>query len=533
MKRWLIILLLLVVAVGARAVTPEVGKERLRQLIKLPTISFRPDWTFDPESGFALGSGEEDNRTAIQNLRSELKYDDTDAEREQQLAELYAATGETTNSRNSWNWAYRYYRKRMEAQPDSGALLAGLGTSLYAIGQETEAESVLRRAVHAAPDDWHCRVALGRFLDNRVRQVIVDRLAPNPRLKTNGHEDRPTGDDAARAQNWLAEADDCFDKAVALASKESEPYFRRAMHRCLKTVVLNQIKFAGGTADPDLDLFDGCFSAANVGDLQEASRLAPRDYRRAAGTALFEIYSVTEKKERLNWQQFGWNSLPGVSQKSVRTALTRLQDLADGESAGSAAGAAEVLGILEGPVLHETDRSIASLRRAVALQPEREQAWEVLVATLAQNRRYDELLDVCEQHVKYQDSARAHLMLAKAHEKLLQWDSCEEESRAAASDDPDNALADLSLAALLLKRSGEDQSNLLEADDWLSRAESVLKRTPADQRNRQQVIDLTLIRGIYFALSDEMDTARKWVQTVIERDQDNQFAREILAAMDY
>ena len=41
-----------------------------------------------------------------------------------------------------------------------------------------------------------------------------------------------------------------------------------------------------------------------------------------------------------------------------------------------------------------------------------------------------------------------------------------------------------------------------------------------------------LIRD-YFALTDELETARQWVQTVIERDRDNKFAREILSAMDY
>jgi len=533
MKRSLVILICLLTALAVHAVTPEVGKEQLRKLIKLPTLSFQPDWTFDPETGFALGSGNTDRRAEIDSLRSQLKFNETDAEREQRLAELYAAMGEKTNSRNSWNHAFQYFRKQTEAQPDNGALLAGLGASLHAVGREAEAESVLRRAVQTSPNDWRCRIALGRYLDNRARLAIVDRPPPNPRTRPETTDNRPTADDAALAQKWLAEADGCFDKAVALTTNESVVYFRRGMHRCLKTIVLNQIRIAGGVSEPVLDPFDGCFSAESLADLQQASRLAPRDYRLNAGTALFEIYSATASKGHADWDHFTWNALPGRSQKSVREELTRLQDLAEASDSDAAAGAAEVLGILEGPILHEPERSIGSLQRAVALQPEREQAWEVLVATLAQNQRYNELLEVCENQVKHTDSARAHLMLAKAHEKLRQWEECEDEARTSASNDPDNVLADLSLGALLLKRSDADEAVLAEADDWLSRCESVLKRTPPEQRNRQQVIELTLTRGIYFALSGELDTARKWVQTVIDRDKDNQLAKEIMAAMDF
>ena len=72
-----------------------------------------------------------------------------------------------------------------------------------------------------------------------------------------------------------------------------------------------------------------------------------------------------------------------------------------------------------------------------------------------------------------------------------------------------------------------------EADDWLRRSETVLNQMPPERRSRQQVIDLTLTRGIYFALTDEMDTARQFVKTVIAGDKDNQLAREILSAMDF
>ena len=227
------------------------------------------------------------------------------------------------------------------------------------------------------------------------------------------------------------------------APGESEVYLRRGLHRCLQTAILNQIRAAGGSAEADADPLDGCFSMENLADLQHASRLAPEDYRLTGATVLFEIYAVSANKGRVDWEHLSWNSLPGKSQASIRESLARLENLTQSPDPQMAAGALEALGILEGPILHEADGCITSLQRAVALEPSRQQAWEVLVATLAESGRFNELLAVCEDQVKHDDSTRAHLLLAKAHEKLQQWDACEDEARVAVGNDPNDVLADL------------------------------------------------------------------------------------------
>ena len=534
MKRCSIILVCLLAALAARAVTPQVGKDRLRQLVKLPTVSFQPDWKFDPTQGFSLGSGDQDTQAQIERLRKDLKNDDSDAESEQRLAQLYLAADDVTNSRDAWQRSAEYFRKRVDLQPQNAVLLSGFGTSLDGIGRATEAGSVLRRAVETAPREWRCQLALGRFLDDQARRGILERPAPSlatAHSVTAPAPDRPSADVAALAQKWLDEADDCFDQAVTAAPREPEVYLRRGLHRCLKTIILNQIQSPLGT--PGMDPLNGVFSPESLADLQHASRLAADDYRLIGATTLFEIYAVSASKSGVDWSHLSWNSLPTKSQATIREALVRLEDLSQSADPEVAAGSLEVLGILEGPILHESDRSITSLQRAVALQPTRQQSWEVLVATLAQAGRFDDLLAVCEDQVKYDDSPRSHLMLAKAHEKLQQWEDCEEEAREAVADDPNDVLADLSLGALLLKRSHDNADVLAEANDWLTRAENALKQLPPQQRSRQEVIDLTLTRGIYFALSDDLDTARKWVQTVIDRDKENKLAREILDAMNF
>jgi tetratricopeptide (TPR) repeat protein len=525
--RFASVIVWLLTVLAVQAVTPDIGKDKLRKLVKLPTITFQPDWTFDPERGFALGSKTQDVRAQIVALRSGLKGDLGDADDEEKLGELCASIGEDQNAENVWTRAAEHYRKRVESQPDEGLLLAGFGLSLEGAGKLSEAESVLRQAVRVAPNEWRCRVALGRYLDHEARRNVLEGVLADPA------SDKPAAGEVSLALKRMDEAGDCFDRATTMASDEPEVWFRRGMHRCLRQMVLNQIRLATGGDEGMADVFEGCFSPETLADLQHASRLSPADYELIGATALFEVYTITGRKGQTGPASFSWDALPEKSQESLRAAMTRLENLAQSGDPGPAAGALETLGILEGPVLHEPNRCIASLRQALAIQPSREHAWEVLVATLAQGARYDELLAVCEDHVKQTNSARTHLLLAKAHEKLQQWDDSEDEARIAAGEDPGDFSADLALAALLLKRSGNDDSALSEADEWLKRSEAALNKTPPPLRNREQVIDLTLTRGIYFALTDEMDTARQFVKTVIERDKDNKFAREILSAMDF
>jgi tetratricopeptide (TPR) repeat protein len=512
----------LLAVVAAPGATPDVGKEELRKLIKLPTIVFQSDWTFDVERGFALGSQAQDERARIADLESGLKGDTGDAQAEAELGELYQATGDGESAQKAWTAAAEFYRKRVEAQSDDGALLAGFGLSLEGAGNTAEAESVLRRAVQVAPKEWQCRVALGKFLDREARRSMME-----------GAADKPAADDVSLAQSRMTEAGECFDRAVALAPKEPEVWFRRGMHRCAQRMVLNQIHVASGGPDAPSDIFENCFSPESLADLQEAGRLSPGDYELIATTALFEVYTIVDGKGQVGISALTWDVLPAKSQTSLHEALVRLENLGQAGDPRTAAPALEALGILQGPVLHQHDRCIATMRQALALAPSREHAWEVLMATLAQAGRYDELLTVCEEQVRMTNSARTHLLLAKAHEKLKQWNDAEQEARTAAMDNPGDFTADLSLAALLLKHSGDDATTLADADDWLRRAEIALSNVPPLQRSREEVIELTLTRGIYFALTDEMDTARKFVKTVIERDKDNHFAREILSAMDY
>lgn len=533
MRRILIVSVLLV-ALSLHAVTPELGKDKLRNLVKLPTIGFQPSWGFDAERGFILGLNEHEVSNRIFSIRSDLKHDDSDAESCLTLAELYSSINRPANARASYSQAVNLFRHRMDRQPDDPLLLAGFGRALQGVDKQSEAESVLRKAVLIAPKESKCWIALGRFLDSRAQHALLDNPAPaDADSDASASSDRISPNQVSQAKKWMDEAGHCFDQAVATAPDESESYFRSAMHRSLSKMMLNEIRLASGEQKEDVDLLNDYFSANGLSDLQHASRLDPKNYRLLGNTILYEIYTACARKGQINWREFSWNSLPDKSQRSIREELARLQSLAEYPDPQIAAGALEILGVIQGPVLHESRTSLADLRRAVALDPSREESWELIASSLAGSQRYEELLSLAEDRIQHNDSTRNRIILAKAYEKLKRWDDAEEEVEFALKDSPDDFTLNLALGALLLKRSQEDPSLLSDADGWLAHAQELLKKMPTTDRTHQQIVELTLTRSIYFALTDEVETARLWAKSVLDQDKDNKMAQEILSAMDY
>jgi tetratricopeptide (TPR) repeat protein len=514
-----LLFLLLLLTLTVHGATPEVGKDALRKLVKLPAIGFPPSWTFDPARGFIFASATADAVTEISDLRNGLSADPADPETFLRLGQLYSVINDDANAQKNFSRAAQLYRQRVVAQSDDVPTLTAFGQALQGSGKTEEAESVLRKAVHLDAKSWKSLIALAQCLDAAARSDIND-TAPLASA------------DVSRAQHRLDESDDLFNRAVALAPEESTVYRARGLHRCLRATILNQIRVAQGESDSDVFQAHDHFSPQALADLQRASQLAPRNYALIGSTALFEIYTVASQNGEINWRDFSWSTLPDSAQRSLRQSITRLENLGEDPHSHQAAGALETLAILQGPVLHQTQASLDTLRSSLILDPTRDEVWENLLATLAQTEHYQELLTACEDHAKQKDSSRSHLLLAKAYEKLGRWDDVESEVIESVRQAPNDFTANLALAALFL-RHGENEEALTEADGWLSHAEQIMGDINTNRRDRQQVIDLTLTRSIYYALTDETETARHWAQAVINQDKNNKLAQEILSAMDY
>jgi tetratricopeptide (TPR) repeat protein len=354
-----------------------------------------------------------------------------------------------------------------------------------------------------------------------------------PLRRSNSGVPDLASDRVAMGRKHLEEAGACYDKAMAFAPGEADIYRQRGLHRTLQNYLLDQIREAAGEQKLQTEVLSDYFSMESLADLRQASALNPRDFHLIGNLALYEIYGINARTGRKGLGgEFGWATLPDGSQQSLRSAITRLENLSQDSDAKVAAGALEMLGILQGPILHESSSCVANLQRALALDPSREQAWELASGMLAKQGNYQDLLSLCEGRLKQKDSTRGHVLMAKAYEKLARWEEAEEEIVMALKAAPNDFTANLSLAALLLKRS--DTPEILgEAGTWLQRCDKILSDLPPQQKNRQQVIEYSLTQGIFLALSDEVEMARKWISTVQDTDADNALAKEILSAMDY
>ncbi len=139
--RAIMVLAWLLAALSVRGAAPELGKEKLRKLVRLPAIVFQAEWEFDPERGFVLGSGDREALAGISEMRKELTADAGDAERYENLGELYSSVGDLKNAEIAWSTAAGLYRRRVELQPENGILMAGLGQALHHTGRTQEAEA--------------------------------------------------------------------------------------------------------------------------------------------------------------------------------------------------------------------------------------------------------------------------------------------------------------------------------------------------------------------------------------------------------
>src|SRR5258708_24021480 len=118
--RAIMVLAWLLAALSVRGVTPEMGKEKLRKLVRLPSVVFQAEWQFDPERGFILGTGDREAEARISEIRKELTADASDAARYENLGELYSSVGRLQNAVTPWPAAAGRFRKGGGFQPGEG-----------------------------------------------------------------------------------------------------------------------------------------------------------------------------------------------------------------------------------------------------------------------------------------------------------------------------------------------------------------------------------------------------------------------------
>ena len=518
------------------AAAPEGASERLRKLLKMPPISLEAGVSLNSEEGFAILQEKPDVTKEASKLRKEMKGDSSDAERYGKLGDLYQKAGDAARAAQYYNKSVAQYRQQVNSKPDDAELLANFGKALFTVGQNSEAESVLRRAVRLNPSCALCWQSLGHFLRAEAKRALLpenaSRSALSPeRLLYEIASNKPRAEQVARSRKLTAEASSCFNHAVAIATNCADAYLQRGLHKSFDGYLQNIFAYVQGDKTDVTDVMKGMFSADCLPDLQTAARLSSSEYRTVAMAAFFEAFAANLEATRNPAGNLPlWQQLPDKTQRNIREAVARLENFGQNPDTKIAAGAMECLTIIQAFVIGDKAGAEKSARRAVALDPSRDNAWDLLIGFLIKPESYEELRTVCEQRLRHRESTRNRILLAKAYERLNQLDRAEQHVQVALRLDSDDFNANLSEAVLLMKRQ-PNSGGLAAASRYLTRSEQLLKKQPQQLDQRQ--LQFTLTSSIYYALRGETDKARQLLRDVLEADKNNEDAREILSALSW
>lgn len=187
--------------------------------------------------------------------------------------------------------------------------------------------------------------------------------------------------------------------------------------------------------------------------------------------------------------------LPDAIQQSIRDAMTRLENLSQAADKKAAAGALESHGFLT-MTLGNIEGGLPDFRRAVALDPTREQSWDMLLGTSPDS----EWATLCEARLKAKDSARNHLLFGKMLAKEQKWGLAKAQAEAALKLESDNVAARQLLAALIIRQSTDDES-LEPAKTHLEAIQELLAKLPASQeksdRFREFMLNVILVNALW------------------------------------
>jgi tetratricopeptide (TPR) repeat protein len=516
----------------------EVDTTKLRELVRLPSVSVTFEFPMPMPASFReTRPTKSENQAELAKIKKSLTGKMDDADRQFRLGELYEKLDDTEQSQQAYRLAVKLYRQQLAAKPRHGLLLAKLGSALQEVGELAEAEKRLREAIVVAPQDWHCWFELGRFVEDRTFRGVVSTDDDNCSATQFIKEFEALQSQPAKIDIFLRklnEAREYFDKAITLAPDEASLYAERA--QCHFFIALGRKARAGISTDAmhQFEWGPALFAPEVVADYRQVAQLKPNSPEIIGAVITADYYSGVFHRPKGEEFYCPLSKLPTTSQRSIQKGMARLNHLAEKPDRRIATAAAMQLGMLEWLVMQDTTAAQAWMKRAVQTNPDNDTAWEFFTAsTMLDGVCTNELLKVCQARVKQHPTARNHVLVAKAYALKKQYDKAEEYVRAAVKLQPEGFLANLSLAALLLKYHTDDAS-LKEAKKLIEKAAEGCLNTKIGKSDEalpdDAAIQMAELDAIQSALAGKMDAARGNLQMIRELDPNNDEVAEIAKA---
>ena len=537
-RRWSVWLLLAGFLTSfLQGAAPARDQDRLRKLVRLPRLSFQVGLNFDPIRGLVVEAGRSSAARDIADIRKLMHGDSADAPRYYEIGIFLLEMGDVPRATQSFGRAVSLYRQQSADQSTDGSVLTAFGDALAAAGELAEAERVLRQAVALAPKDWSCHLALGRLLTLRALSVgSLEGRAPAQPAELSGlvgelSRTKPSAQQLEKAQKAADDAIGSLDRAVELAPTESRAYVGRASGRSTRSLLQAVVRMASGDDSDPTKLWIGALSKDALSDLQQAAKLDPTSSTAISTAVWFEVFSIGMERgfSRMDEIMSGslWSSMPDETRRNLGRAMDRLADIGQAPEPRQAAGDLEKLGMIQYLIVRDLRGGESTLRRAVSLDPGRDQAWETLTVLLVSSERSADLVAVCQDRLKAEESARNRVLLAKAYEHLNQVDRVLAEASTAQKRYPEDPLVNLTLAAAVLKAS-DDSGDLRPVARYLNKCQQALGDPPP----RDMVLNLLLLQGLYYGLVEMHEEARASLHQLLELDRSNAEAKEALQVIE-
>lgn len=529
--RWISLLALTVLA--ASGIQRPDTKTALRNLARLPRVEVRVSFDFDADRGFVAFRTSKDPTLALTDLRAKLIANPNDPRLILESAATRLDAGDQPASRRDLQRASEALRKRLDVEPGNTRLRLDLASALHGLGRQAETESILREAVKLNPRSVTNWIALSSFMEARAWEVASGLSnwkgrRPYSELCRAVLRLEPNTETADRAARYLDESLTAAQESARL-DDESAP----AQHRLAVAIAAQDcfdlLRRRLGGRDFSAPLVDTLvFSSRALPALEKASALEPENPTRLATVLLWRGLAEAAD-QRIPVSEFSKRSLwDALSQDGKHKLEAGLEEL-DHFSGSSAEGlAAQALGVLRFTLRNDFRGAADDLRNAIEFVPDSEQLWETLTATLIRAQDYFELVAVCEARVLVRSTPRNRLLLAKAHEKLGNFDRAESEITIALAANGNDFNSNLAMANILLRESTNDfvsprvRQSLVAAE-----------RAIRGNATGQQLVDLALAQSIYHGLTDDLDRAREILKAALAYAKDHPEVTAALNAIGY
>ncbi len=538
--RWVAVVLALCLfnlVTSARAAAPPGTQERLRHLVRLPRLSFTVEIGCGPSAGYYSVWSATPTMSDLGPTRPDSPAGIERAARAREVGIRHLQAGAHERARTALKDALNQLRALGAPQSADAAILADYARTLMLLGQFEEARREAYRATEMALGDSRAHATLARCLAasavaefapaSSSSESLAD-LRPSGLVSSEGRT-APAGAD--RARQLSQEALRAADQAVALAPQDAAVRLDRAVARAMDQLVRFLIEAPSAAELTPVRLQQAVFPAEALEDLRRAAELEPANARLLGTAAMVSVMAAVLERGVANIESLlssgAWSLLDESPRRQLRADLARLEDLSATGELSARATAQELVGVIQMLALSDFAAAEANLRRVLVSDPERESAWEALVLLLVTSNRFETLAAACESRLERRESARDHLLLAKAYSAVGDNAKVLTALEPARRRHPEDFNINLASAAALLRGAGDD-TTLAQAAQLISRAE----KAAGNQATAEQTANLLFLRGMFLALIDRSELARSHLERVLELDPGREEAREALKLID-